>query len=299
MSCAAGTASGKVVHETCRRRFANIRNPSDALGREAWFSSNTRRSSLEPTSPNGAGGDHKPPDERTLKLGKSKSGLSLVFHFTIAHKIEAIRILHERLPTLLASPLPQEILSPSIRLHLFPSTHPHLPTVSGRLAYLAALWTSPIAWGRVPMLGNVKLVILSERMTRSGSDWRDEKLIVKWKTCGKTKNKGIGGLYRGIGASEQVDKITELLGGVEKSDQDEFCGLFSFEFDGEGRICKHVIEHAEEGGNWDAKMGTVISVTDWLLGRWNGKGKEADLGLAWCDNGGADGRNLHKRDIER
>lgn len=199
----------------------------------------------------------------------------------------AIRILHERLPTLLASPLPQEILSPNISLHLFPSTHPHLPTVSGRLAYLAALWTSPIAWGRVPVVGNVKLVIVSERMVRSGQDWRDEKLIVKWKTCGKTKNKGVGGLYRGIGASEQVDKITEFLGGEEKSDQDEFCGLFLFEFDNEGRIRKHVIEHAEEGGDWEKmRMGRVVSVTDWLLGRWNGKGKDEPVpGLAWCENG--------------
>lgn len=212
----------------------------------------------------------------------------------------AVRILHERLPNLLASPLPQEILSPNIRLHLFPSTHPHLPTVSGRLAYLAALWTSPIAWGRMPMVGNVKLVIMSERMMRSGNDWRDEKLVVKWKTCGKTKNKGTGGLYRGIGASEQVDKITEFLGGVEKSDQDEFCGLFLFEFDGEGRICKHVIEHAEEGGNWEDKMGKVVNVTDWLFGRWNGKGKEEHIpGLAWCEGGHNNRRKLHRRNDDR
>ena len=77
----------------------------------------------------------------------------------------ALRILQERLPTLLQTPLPQEILSPNISLHLFPSTHPYLPVVSGRVAYIAALWTSPIAWNRVPIFGNVKLVILSERMS--------------------------------------------------------------------------------------------------------------------------------------
>ena len=76
----------------------------------------------------------------------------------------ALRILQERLPTLLQSPLPQEILSPNISLHLFPSTHPYLPTVSGRVAYIAALWTSPIAWNRVPIVGNVRLEILSERV---------------------------------------------------------------------------------------------------------------------------------------
>jgi len=154
------------------------------------------------------------------------------------------------------------------------------------------------------MVGNVKLDVLSERMMRSGFDWRDEKLVVKWRTCGKTKNKGTGGLYRGIGASEQVDKITELLGGVEKSDQDEFCGLFLFEFDGEGRICKHVIEHAEEGDDWEKKMGKVVSVTDWLLGRWNGnrKGEEGMPGLAWCRHDGEEHRGrrrrLHKKDDE-
>ncbi|KAL1306455.1 hypothetical protein AAFC00_005153 [Neodothiora populina] len=269
-----GASTGGFRHCTQRQRrgFANLRNPGHVICRDVWFTSTQPRLDVEDGFPGqgygAAGGDHRPPDGRTLKLGKT------------------VRILHERLPTLLASPLPQEILSPSIRLHLFPSTHPHLPTVSGRLAYLAALWTSPIAWGRVPVVGNVKLIILSERMMRSGTDFKDEKLVVKWKTCGKTKNKGTGGLYRGIGASEHVDKITELLGGEEKSDQDEFCGLFMFEFDEQGRIAKHVIEHVEEGGDWEAKTGKVVSVTDWLLGRWNGKGKEEGVpGLAWCENG--------------
>ncbi|KAF2085817.1 hypothetical protein K490DRAFT_74948 [Saccharata proteae CBS 121410] len=204
---------------------------------------------------------------RTLKLGKT------------------IRILHERLPTLLASPLPQEIISPQITLHLFPSTHPHLPTVRGRIAYMAALWTAPVAWGRVPVVGNVKLEILSERMVRNGgfstaSNMRHEKLIVKWKTCGKTKGKGVGALYRGIsGGGEQVDKITEFLGGdATARDDEEFVGLFVFEFDDEGRIVTHTIEHAEEGGNWD-RMTKVISVTDWLLGKAWGKKEPSGFAL--------------------
>ncbi|KAJ9618396.1 hypothetical protein H2203_008992 [Taxawa tesnikishii (nom. ined.)] len=224
------------------------------------------------------------PDKRTIKLGKT------------------IRILHDRLPTLLASPLPQEILSPQITLHLFPSTHPHLPTVSGRIAYLAALWTAPMAWGRVPVVGNVKLIVLSERMHRYGGTTvphgsRDEKLVVKWKTCGKTKGKGMGALYRGISGSEQVDKITEFLGGDARDDE-EFCGIFVFEFDEEGRIVKHTIEHAEEGNNWD-KTTRVVSVTDWLLGKFNGKGKEEGIpGLAWCENPRGGTRRLGRRDSE-
>lgn len=210
-------------------------------------------------------GEHgKPPDERTLKLGKT------------------IRILHERLPTLLANPLPQEIISPQVTLHLFPSTHPHLPTVSGRIAYVAALWTAPVAWGRVPILGNVRLEITSERMVRNAGSGapstkrQDEKLIVKWKTCGKTKGRGVGAIFRGVSGIEQ---IADFLGGAGKDDE-EFQGLFIFEFDDEGRIVTHTIEHVEENGDWDKTR--FISVTDWLLGKAWGKKEPSGLALGYC-----------------
>ena len=109
---------------------------------------------------------------------------------------------------------------------------------------------------------------------------RDEKLIVKWKTCDKTKAKA-GTIYRGIGATEQLDKLMRLLGG--DSTDEEFCGLFIFEFDSKGRISKHTIEHAEEGGNYD-RMTKVVSVTDWLLGRAPWKRKDEPVpGLAFCE----------------
>ncbi|GKZ38870.1 hypothetical protein AbraIFM66950_011418 [Aspergillus brasiliensis] len=119
--------------------------------------------------------DHEPPDERILKLGKT------------------LRILSPLLPTLLINPLPPNILAPSIALHLFPSTHPHLPTVKGRTLYRAALWTVPVAWSSLPLLGNVKLQILSERIVRAGTvleperpdsdhDTSDERLVVRWRT---------------------------------------------------------------------------------------------------------------------
>ncbi|CCX07189.1 hypothetical protein FPQ18DRAFT_135314 [Pyronema domesticum] len=132
----------------------------------------------------------QPPDERTLALGKT------------------IRILQERMPTLLQSPLPTEILSPSIRLHLFPRTHPMLPAVSGRVAYIAALWTAPIAWGKLPG-GSTRLEVVSERMMVG------EKLRVRWKA-------------------------------VEEQGNKEFAGIFEFEFDEKGRIKKHVIENMED-----------------------------------------------------
>ena len=95
----------------------------------------------------------------------------------------------------------------------------------------------------------------------------------------------MGALYRGIGASEQVDKITEWLGGDARDDE-EFCGLFIFEFDEEGRIVTHTIEHAEEGGSWD-RASRVVSVTEWLLGKAMGKkDKEvAGLALGYCGDG--------------
>jgi hypothetical protein len=79
------------------------------------------------------------------------------------------------MPTLLQTPLPTEILSPSISLHLFPRTHPHLPVVRGRVAYIAALWTAPIAWRRLPGGGNTTLEVLSERMMNG------EVLRVRWR----------------------------------------------------------------------------------------------------------------------
>lgn len=84
----------------------------------------------------------------------------------------------------------------------------------------------------------------------------------------------MGALYRGIGAREQVDKITEWLGGDARDDE-EFCGMFIFEFDEEGRVLSHTIEHVE--GDFEGKFGLggrVVSVTEWLLGRMNGKGKK-------------------------
>ena len=75
----------------------------------------------------------------------------------------------------------------------------------------------------------------------------------------------MGALYRGIGASEEVDKITQWLGGDARDDE-EFCGKFVFEFDEEGRILTHTIEHAAENGELE-KTSKVVSVADWLLGR--------------------------------
>jgi hypothetical protein len=178
--------------------------------------------------------------------------------------------------------LPSDILSPHISLHLFPSTHPHLPTVSGKLAYTAALWTAPVAWGRVPVVGNVKLKILSERMVKNGcspsapAHMRNEKLIVKWQTCGKSDKQDKGQV------SEAFESITNIVAGSRPSNE-EFTGLFVFEFDEEGRVSNHTIEHTEEGHHWDKTI-KFISVTDWLLGRaWGRREETPSLAYVRCD----------------
>lgn len=163
------------------------------------------------------------------------------------------------------SPLPQEILAPNISLNLFPSTHPHLPTVSGRVAYNAALWTSPIAWNRVPIIGNVKLEILAERMTaepltflprRPGA--MPEQLVVRWCEKRKTKDDSL--------EPSSIAKSLRLGGrGVDANKA--FTGLFIFDFDSEGRVLTHTIETAQESGNWEKGMGAkFVGLTDWLLG---------------------------------
>ncbi|KAL2195772.1 hypothetical protein P885DRAFT_69927 [Corynascus similis CBS 632.67] len=254
--------------------------------------------------------NNKPPDERKVKLGKT------------------LRILQAHLPTLLQSPPPQRILSPAITLHLFPSTHPHLPAVSGRVAYAAALWSSPIAWNRVPLVGNVRLEILSERMvdtpvyypppsrTGAGRGRRPEgavgeQLIVRWRTVGGGGGKLLRGWWSGFGSgsgksktksdaksSESVEGPTgedeadgrlrqgnnrESASTVENGSEtevkapvgmaqpvgssEEFTGLFIFDFDNEGRILSHTIEHVQEGGQWEKGVGAkVVGLTDWLLG---------------------------------
>ena len=151
----------------------------------------------------------------------------------------------------------------------------------------------------MPLVGNVGLTILSERMVRNGgsNNSKDDKLVVKWKTCGKTKGRdGTGGVYRGLGImnKDPVEKIRDFIAGATSSGlkaadggkgevDAEFTGLFIFEFDQDGKILKHVIEHTEEGGRWDS-MTRVVSVTDWLLGNLSGRRREERLPeLAWCE----------------
>ncbi|KAI9785530.1 MAG: hypothetical protein M1839_009271 [Geoglossum umbratile] len=274
-----------------RRSLANVRAGGSALP-EVWFTSSGPR--LWSEEHMGISNNGEPPDERTLKLGKMVPAKHQAIRFT------ALRILQDHMPTLLQTPLPQEILSPHITLHLFPSTHPHLPTVSGRVAYIAALWTAPMAWGRVPIVGNVKLHILSERMVKSSlhaspasSNGNAEKLIVRWKTCGKDRGGDKSAVSGGGGG---------VTSGSSSTDDSEFCGLFIFEFDELGRVVHHTIEHADEGENWDRNTAKVISVTEWLLGKARGGGRKTveeeglALGCEMIERRGVVGGGNRRRD---
>ncbi|KAK2834876.1 hypothetical protein FQN49_006830, partial [Arthroderma sp. PD_2] len=212
-----------------------------------------------------------------------------------------LRTLSKQLPTILIHALPQEILSPSISLHLFPSTHPHLPTVKGRVPYRAALWTAPVAWGSVPIIGNVNLKIMSERMVptgiSNGNDRGDspggEKLVVRWVSeGGSEKGRPPTKVGRGSEADDYVKGankdspltsssssnginrgLSVLLGGempiFKLGKEEQFTGLFIFTFDEEGRIASHTIEHADESNGWD-RTAKVVTLTDWLLGKAKG-----------------------------
>ncbi|KAJ4395568.1 hypothetical protein N0V91_010770 [Didymella pomorum] len=243
-----------------QRHITDVRpRQASVHGHRSWFTSSS------PCAHELDEREQKRLHERNLKLGTT------------------IRVLHDSLPNLLNSPLPSDILSPQISLHLFPSTHPHLPTVSGKLAYTAALWTAPVAWGRVPVIGNVKLKILSERMVQNGCSTshalRNEKLIVKWQTCSKSSRaseQNTGSRH----VSETFESVTNIM--RRGREEDVFTGLFVFEFDEEGRIVSHTIEHTDEGHHWD-RTTKFISVTDWLLGRaWGRREETPSLAFVKC-----------------
>ncbi|KAK6361659.1 hypothetical protein TWF730_005376 [Orbilia blumenaviensis] len=218
--------------------------------------------------------DKDPVSERILNLGKT------------------IDILKNRLPTLLQSPLPSEILSPSITLQLFPSTHPHLPSVRGRMAYIAALWTSPVVWGRIPGI-KVRLEILSIRMIKGGvpaeneedgsSGITGERMIVKWRASDSPNGNGNGNGHGDTQSAASTSPSTPQDSKTTESKKEDplsavvnslprftltgdFDGMFIFEFDDKGRIKTHIIEDVEEDREEAVQQHSkVITLTEWLL----------------------------------
>lgn len=117
----------------------------------------------------------------------------------------------------------------------------------------------------MPIIGNVKLEILAERVTtepitflprRTGA--LPEQLVVRW--CEKRKPNKDEAETKSILKSLRLDRDS-----VDANKA--FTGLFIFDFDSEGRILSHTIETAQKGGNWENGMGAkFVGLTDWLLG---------------------------------
>ena len=152
----------------------------------------------------------------------------------------------------------------------------------------------------MPLVGNVKLKILSERIVRAGTlldpehgdkhDCGDERLVVRWKTEPRTDSKPFHESHESIDPSKENSAassqhhlsssetgtnrgLSKLLGGEEPifklSKEQQFSGLFVFSFDEEGRILTHTIEHADEADGED-RTAKFVTLTDWLIGKARG-----------------------------
>ncbi|KAH1493567.1 hypothetical protein KXX57_006889 [Aspergillus fumigatus] len=231
------------VRPLAQPRHGILHDPWPTPTSPTLFSQTHLESSIDGLN-GGPQNDHKPPDERILKLGKMK----------------------------------------------------------GRTLYRAALWTVPVAWSSLPLVGNVKLQILSERIVRAGtvldpdgcseSESGDERLVVRWRT--EPRREGHKGGSAGaasksntaLSSSPSSEKLSHtsakngvnkglsvLLGGdapiFKLSNEEQFTGLFIFSFDEEGRISSHTIEHADDAGGWD-RTAKFVTLTDWLIGKARG-----------------------------
>jgi hypothetical protein len=150
-----------------------------------------------------------------------------------------------------------------------------------------------VAWSSLPLVGNVKLQITSERMVRTTSvlgcehtgDCGEERLVVRWKTEARGDTDGsptaISTTPSSSASSSSSSHISQsragtnkglsaLLGGEEPifslGKEGHFNGLFIFGFDEEGRIVSHTIEHADQADGWD-RTAKFVTLTDWLLGK--------------------------------
>lgn len=91
--------------------------------------------------------------------------------------------------------------------------------------------------------------------------------------AGERGGAGAGGKSGGVSTgNESTAEVKAPVGMAEPvGSSKEFTGLFIFDFDEEGRILSHTIEHVQEGGQWEKGVGAkVVGLTDWLLGGMKG-----------------------------
>ena len=112
-------------------------------------------------------------------------------------------------------------------------------------------------------------------MVKGGSGWPppsatgakgsgNVRLIVRWRTACTSKS-----------SAENLAKRSNA-----SRNDDDFCGLFIFDFDEAVRILNHVIEKEESGEGWDQGVGRVVGLTAWLLSRLGGRSEKEIAGLA-------------------
>lgn len=107
-----------------------------------------------------------------------------------------------------------------------------------------------------------------------------EQLVVKWRTASSSSEpdgnaklslteQGERNLDAHLRGSQAVGEKKAL--GEKKA----FTGLFIFEFDKDGRIISHTIEHVDQHGDWEKGVGArMVGLTDWLLGGIKGRSEE-------------------------
>lgn len=158
-----------------------------------------------------------------------------------------------------------------------------------------------MAWSSLPLVGNVRLQVLSERIVRAGTvldpeqvsdnECGDERLVVRWKTepRGEDSYSEASAATRSMNDKDRLESqgngrlssskdginkgLSVLLGGdapiFPLSKEEQFTGLFIFSFDEEGRISSHTIEHADDAAGWE-RTAKFVSLTDWLFGKARG-----------------------------
>jgi hypothetical protein len=97
-----------------------------------------------------------------------------------------------------------------------------------------------------------------------------EQLVVKWRTASSSDKDADSKLSLTEQGERNLD--AQLRGSQSVGEKKAFTGLFIFEFDKEGRILSHTIEHVDEHGEWEKGVGArVVGLTDWLLGGIKGR----------------------------
>ncbi|KAK5629310.1 hypothetical protein RRF57_005025 [Xylaria bambusicola] len=111
-----------------------------------------------------------------------------------------------------------------------------------------------------------------------------EQLVVKWRTASSSSDTDSGDSKLSLTEQGEQRLDPHLRGSQTASEKKAFTGLFIFEFDKDGRIISHTIEHVDEHGEWEKGVGArVVGLTDWLLGGIKGRGANGGGLPALCE----------------